>query len=322
MKRNRVLVTIAAFAGLIAGFFFMPLPVSRVRETGVVQVAEGHREFVHVHESGILKQIFVHEGQRVNRGADLGRFLNPKHEFDRQQMRAEREAAAAQIEAIQGRISTAPDAASRARLERELTEARSALGKANGMLEKQEQLIAENEVLKAPRGGIVMNIPKKEDVHKNWDKGKSPPFCTLGEPGQLRVLIPVSATDFREIRQNLDRVLAEQGDSPWLEVTILPKNRRDMVIKGRITRLPEADEKNVPVALTHGGGGNLATKPSQDPNVHQPLLQTYLIPVEILDPSDTIAPGTMAQCKVHLQWRSAAWWTWRSIASALDIGLW
>jgi len=42
----------------------------------------------------------------------------------------------------------------------------------------------------------------------------------------------------------------------------------------------------------------------------------------MLGPDDTVAPGTMAQCKVHLRWRSLGWYTWRSVASALDIGLW
>ncbi|WP_020471037.1 site-2 protease family protein [Zavarzinella formosa] len=322
MKRKRLMISMGVLCALIFAFFFVPLPVSRVRETGVVQVAEGQREFVHVHESGILEEVYVHEGQRVNLGADLGKFRNPKHEFDKEQMQAEKKAAAAQVHSILGRLSMAQDSASRTRLERDLTEARAALNKAQGMLDKQEQLIAGNEILKASRSGVVMNIPKKEDIFKNWEKGKSPPFCTIGEPSQLRVLIPVNATDFRELRQNLERVQREHPEAPWLEVTILPKNRRDYRLNGRIVRLPDTDEKNVPIALTHRGGGNLATKPSQDQNVHQPLLQTYLIPVEMVDPDDTIAPGTMAQCKVHLQWRSAAWWTWRSIAASLDIGLW
>ncbi len=322
MKRKRVMFSMGLLCALIFAFLFVPLPVGRVRETGVVQMAEGHREYVHIYENGILGEVSVHEGERVGRGADLGKFHNPKFEFDRQQMAAEKAAAAAQMQSIQGRLATATDAAGRSKLEREYTEARGALNKAAVMLERQERLIADTETLKAPSPGMVMGIPKKEDVHKLWEKGKSPPFCTIGDPGHLRVLIPVAATDFRELRQNLERVRRERPEAPWLEVTILPKNRRDYQLVGRIMKLPDTDEKNVPLALTHRGGGNLATKPAQDPNVHQPLLQTYLVPVEILNPDDTIAPGTMAQCKVHLQWRSAAWWTWRSIASALDIGLW
>ena len=105
-------------------------------------------------------------------------------------------------------------------------------------------------------------------------------------------------------------------------MSILPKNRRDTVLTGRISRLPDTDDKNVPVALTHRGGGSLATKPGGDPNVNMPLVQTYLIPIEIDDPDETLAPGTLAMVKIHLEWRSAAWWAWRSIASALDVGLW
>jgi len=40
------------------------------------------------------------------------------------------------------------------------------------------------------------------------------------------------------------------------------------------------------------------------------------------DPDSTLVPGTLGQAKIHLEWKSAAWWAWRSIASALDIGLW
>ena len=53
---------------ILAAFFFLPLPVSRVREIGLVQVSEGHRESVHVAETGILTEVLVHDGQQVERG--------------------------------------------------------------------------------------------------------------------------------------------------------------------------------------------------------------------------------------------------------------
>ena len=103
---------------------------------------------------------------------------------------------------------------------------------------------------------------------------------------------------------------------------ILPSNRSDRQFKGRVYRLPDTDEKNVPVQLTHRGGGSLATKPGGDPNVHQPLVQTYLVAVVVDDPDQTLTPGTLATVKIYLKWKSLAWWTWRSITSALDVGLW
>jgi len=124
------------------------------------------------------------------------------------------------------------------------------------------------------------------------------------------------------MRLNLERARAENPSDPHLAVSILPFRRSDHEFTGKIYKLPDTDEKNVPIQLTSRGGGSLATKPGGDPNVHQPLVQTYLVPVEVDDPDRTLTPGTLATVKIHLKWKSAAWWAWRSIASALDVGLW
>jgi putative peptide zinc metalloprotease protein len=324
MKRKRVVATGVVLAAVLGAFFFLPLPVSRVREVGLVQVTEGHRESVFVHETGILYEVRVHDGQRVPKGADLGQFRNPQFQFDRQKFQAEIEAAAQQIAALESRRSAVggSDPNARTKLDQDLLAARNSLKHNKQLLEKQEKLIADGEVLRAPRAGVVMSAPRKEDVFRTWEKGDGQPFCTIGEPDKLRVLVPVGSTDYWEIRQNLDRVKGERPDDAYLEVSILPKNRADRELVGRIVRLPDTDEKNVPIALTHRGGGSLATRPGGDPNVNQPLVQTYLIPIEIENPDATLAPGSLATVKIHLKWRSAAWWTWRSIASALNVGLW
>jgi putative peptide zinc metalloprotease protein len=323
MKRKKVAVTGFVIATIIAAFLFVPLPVSRVRENGLVQISEGHREYVHIQESGILTDIFVYDGQKVKKGADLAKFRNPKLEFDKRQLEAQRDAAQAQLDSLQARLaSVGGDLLSRTRLDKDIAETRSNLNQANELLIKHEQLMSQVQLLRAPRDGVLMSIPKKDELWKNWEKGEAHPFCTIGDPTKLRILVPVGATDYREIKQNLDRLQAAKGTDHGLEVSILPKNRSDYELKGRIFKLPDTDEKNIPLALTHDGGGSLATKPGGDPNVHQPLVQTYLVPVEIDDPNNTIVPGTMAMVKIHLQWRSAAWWAWRSISSALDLGLW
>jgi putative peptide zinc metalloprotease protein len=228
--------------------------------------------------------------------------------------------------AIEGRLSQLPsDPAVRSRTEKDRNDARSEFKNKKDQLQLLDQLIAENEVLKAPRSGVVMSIPKREEWFKTWDRGESPPFCTIGDRKQLRLLVPITPIDYREMKQNLEKARAKNPDKAYLEVSILPKNRRDMELVGRVSQLPDTDEKNVPVALTHQGGGSLATKAGGDPNVQQPLSQTYLISVDIMGTAEelaTLAPGTLAMAKVHMEWRSLAWWTWRGIASALDVGLW
>jgi len=321
MKRKRVVTSGVILSAILIAFLFLPLPVSRVRETGVIQVSEGSREYVHVYDTGMLLEVFVHDGQEVKTGTDLARFRNAEFEFNRQKFEKERDAAADLIQAIRQRIAEpGGDPTSRSKLEQELRQAQGDLRTNNGMLEKQEELIKRIEVLKAPRDGVVMASPKKEEIFKTWEKTDPQPFCTIGDPRKLRVLIPAGATDYREMRQNLERITAERPNDAYLEVSILAKHHREY--KGRITKLPDTDDKNIPLPLTHRGGGTVATKPGGDPNVNQPLVQIYLVSVEMDDPDDTLTSGTLAVVKVHLRWRSAAWWAWRSIASALDIGLW
>jgi len=322
MKRKRVIVSGVILASILGAFFFLPLPVSRVREIGLVQVTEGHRESVFVHETGILKEVLVHDGQLVSRNADLGRFDNPQFQFDLQKYQAEIKAAAQQITALEARKAAMGTAdPGRNQLDAELTKARTTLNMNQALRDNQERQIINGEVLRAPRAGMVMSAPRKDDLLRTWEKGDTQPFCTIGDLDKLRLLVPVGSTDYWEIRQNMDRVRAENPDA-YLEVSILPKYRSDRELVGRITRLPDTDEKNVPIALTHRGGGSLATKPGGDPNVHQPLVQTYLIAIEIDNADSTLAPGSLATAKIHLKWRTAAWWTWRAISSALDIGLW
>jgi putative peptide zinc metalloprotease protein len=92
------------------------------------------------------------------------------------------------------------------------------------------------------------------------------------------------------------------------------------VWRGKLSQLPQDAAKEIPVQLTNKGGGNVAVKPSTKPNSHVPQSQQYLVGIEILEPDDSICPGTIAQVKVHLRWRSCAWFCWRWFNSAFDLG--
>jgi hypothetical protein len=52
-----------------------------------------------------------------------------------------------------------------------------------------------------------------------------------------------------------------------------------------------------------------------------PLSQQYLIEVEIENPDKYICPGTLAQVKIHLRWRTTAWWVWHKVSDLFDLGL-
>ena len=130
-----------------------------------------------------------------------------------------------------------------------MLDARNAWTQNNNQLRVKQQQIAEAEVLKAPRAGTVMGSPKPDDLLRMWDKADGQPVCIIGDMDKLRILVGVGAIDYREMRINLDRARVENPADPHLEVSILPSRRSDHQFKGRITKLPDTDEKNLPIQL-------------------------------------------------------------------------
>jgi putative peptide zinc metalloprotease protein len=168
--------------------------------------------------------------------------------------------------------------------------------------------------LRAPCDGIVMSAPKSDEIGKYWEKDQPVPFCQIGDPKVLRALVPVTPADYHLLQSDM-------ADGRALAASIRVPGRGNDIIAGRVTQLPQSDAKDIPLALTHRGGGPLAVKPGSDPNINMPQSQHYLIPVEILQPDPTICPGTVVKVKIHCKWQTGAWWCWRAISSAFDLGL-
>ena len=323
MKRTRVIITVSFFLALILAFILVPLPVTRVREHALVEVQENDIVHVYVHSPGgrLVKQ-YVKDGDEVQAGQVLADFDNI--ELDRQIKELESKIADLEQRGNQLRnyLRDVPKD-QKSDVEKQLSEAQGSKAGFKGELEQKREARKELVHLTAPRAGIAMGTPTRDEMFKGWDPRESGPFCSIGDTMKIRIRIPATPAQYREMKENLDRQRAEHPDrQPSLEVSVLLANRSDHIYKGRVTTLPDTNEKNVPVGLTSRGGGPLGVKPNQDPKVHEPIAQTYLITAELMDPDGTIVPETMAEAKIHLRWRSAAWWVGQKIASALDITLW
>src|SRR5262249_22485881 len=86
MKPVRATISGSLLASVLLLFFLLPLPVSRVRQTGLVQVQPEDIVPVHVHEPGKLVKIFVKEGDWVAKGKDLAEFNNPEMMFQLEEL--------------------------------------------------------------------------------------------------------------------------------------------------------------------------------------------------------------------------------------------
>lgn len=320
MKSQRVWISSAAVIALLLGFFFLPLPVSRVRDTGLVQLQPEWVEKVFVpNPGGILEELLVRDGEYVDENQILARFRNLEQENQLEEARAQRDAAAVQVHALGRQIARANDAGERGKLEKERAKAQGDHDLAAQRMETAEAILKRLREVRAPRSGIVLGLPSADEVGKYWEKEKEgePPLCGIGQPDHLRVLLPVSPADYRL----LDHDLKQAPDDP-LAVTVRIHGRGIQTWQGQISQLPEAEAKDVPPALTNKYGGPLAVRPAPgNPNSAVLQAQYYLVGINILDPDKALSPGVLANAKIHCRWRTGAWWVWRWVSLTFDLGL-
>jgi putative peptide zinc metalloprotease protein len=319
MKMPRVVASGTVLALLLAGFLFLPLWVfGRVVQQGVLEnQAVGVTRVDVPKPGGILERLYARDGELVRDHQPLASFRNPDLEMEEADW--DKKVAAARVQAGELRRQLAQngglDARSRQELELEKdgaeNEERAAAQSLQGV---RDQLKALKEVT-APREGYLMSPPRPEDLGRRFDPDPRRPLCSVGDQRRMKVRVPVTPTDYRLLQEDL-AVLGKLS----AEVHV-PGGQRT-VYHGEVRELPSKADEDVPVQLTQRGGGPLPVKPATDqPDKFVPQGQFYLVDVEILDGDDTLCPGTLANARIHGRWRTAAWWTWRFLSSALDLGL-
>ncbi len=317
MKTARVTVSSCILGAFLLGFFFWPLPVSRVRHTGLVQIQPGDSAPVHIEEPGKLEKIYVEEGQWVSKGTILAEFSS--EQVDREEKTADTEYHSKNqfVGWLDNRLATSRDPKEIDKLKKtrieSVKERDLAWQEWHNAKEKRKRLTR-----RAPRDGVVINLPKREKEGERWEKDQGQPFCTIGDPTRLRVLVPIPPDNYDLIKDSI-RKAKERGQE--LAVTIRVHGRDSKTWTGRLSYLPDAEAKEIPAALSNKAGGPVAVQPSGNPNQLVPQSQVYLVGIDIDDADAAICPGVLAQVKIHCEYRSCAWWVWRLLSSTFDLGL-
>lgn len=324
MKTWRVTLTALTVGLVVVLFFTVPLPVSRVRQTALVEVHPDAASKVHVsvpgvgdRTPGILKRLEIKDGQSVPEDYILAEFRNLSLEMEHEEAVAQEKILTGTLREYEDQLREVRDDVDRGRIQSEIAKTK---GERDRQFEKARatEKMLDNLVLRAPSAGVVMSPPSVDEVGKQWDKDRTTPFCSIGNPRKLRVLMPVSTSDYDLLKA--DRRQAERKGRD-LDVDIRIHGRAGKVWKGKIALLPESEARDIPPSLTAKAGGPVTVKPGQQPNTFVPTSQQYLVAIDILNPDDAICPGTLAQVKVHCEWRSGAWWVWRTISQMFDLGL-
>jgi putative peptide zinc metalloprotease protein len=324
MKRVRVIITCSIFVGLIVAAFTVPLPVSRVTASGVVELRSEAVTPVYApmpleNQVMILRELHIKDGQRVRQGEELARFSNRDlaklWETTRVQVKAYEDKRAALISAKEA----LKDESQRGVFEQEILNAA-------GQAEQSRRLAAEYAkmldalVIKSPRDGVVMGPPSIDDVGKKWDQ--KVPLCKIGEPEKatgdqvvrLRVLIPVTPAEYNLLQENM-------RDGSRLQVSVRVPGMGRQFWRGELSNLPLSEAATIPPLLSNRTGGPVAVKPGTQPDQLIPQTQQYLVAIDLVDPDADVNPGVRARVKIHCRKRTLSWWVWRTVNDLFNLKL-
>jgi putative peptide zinc metalloprotease protein len=323
MKPFRVSLTTAAVVLVLLVVFFLPLPISRIRETGIVQIQPEYVAQCHIEVPGQLKKLYVKEGQEVKKGQLLAEFTSLELESRRLQATSEVETKQKLYEGYNREVSLEPEGQnkerlkqSRAKIEAELKSAQTRL---NDVLHELSHL-----TVRAPRDGVVIGLPLPDDVGKTWNFGQDTPqkdqqgtlFCNVGNRKKLRVILPVSPADLQLLRDEKDT-----PDGKFIAATIRIVGDGMKTRVGHVLHLPPSEASTIPPALSSKLTGPVPVKPSEDPNKLVPQSQVFLVDIDFDRENDDIALNTLAQVHIHCRYRSVAWWVWRTVSQTFDLRL-
>jgi len=215
MKRWRVLTSAAALTALILFVCLVPVPVSRIRGVGLVQPQHDAMDHVYVRQPGTLKELYVRPGMEVRKGEKLALFYNRDLEAELASAVTDRDVAYKQVEHLeQQQKGQQADPAEQHKIGVEIATAKAKRQTADQKVQGYQALKAQME-LRAPRGGVIGQGPKVEDVGKFYEKdpNQSSPLFTIVEPGRLRVCLPAVTPAFNLLKKDMERPTASAQES-------------------------------------------------------------------------------------------------------------
>ena len=251
MKPVRVAITSCVVALLLLGFFFLPLPVSRVRETGLVQVQPDHIEKVSVEIPGRLVRFAVVEGQQVKKGMVLAEFES--HTLEEGRLRATSDVTSQQkLTRDSADPDPRPKKEDRDSLMKRLTEGADGAEEGAGGTRRAD---GDGQAAGAAgaRDGVVMGLPRKDELFKTWEpKNLEQAFCQIGDPHKLRVLVPIGPADYDVVlRDDADMKRGRRGgrgDDPGAGWTAGPGAGSSLTPRRRRTRRSRCNSRRAAAA--------------------------------------------------------------------------
>src|SRR5262245_2407976 len=226
MKKNRVTTTAVVAFLLVLAFFLLPLPVSRIREKGLMQVDSdptvSQKVYLPPGTGSTLEEVFVIDGQWVDKGSLLMRFRNLELEQKRKQAAESKEEHLATAEALDDAARKSAEPMAQKNLQAQAADYLSKAEAAEQQVRAYDLQI-NSLAVHAPLAGYVISPPKREEIGRSYDDQQhAHPLCQVAKTDHLKVILPLEPHKYQLLKEELARAAAKRGDdaslTAWVRV--------------------------------------------------------------------------------------------------------
>ncbi len=313
VKKPRFYATLGIVAAVVAAIAFIPLPYHIVCP---FEVKPRDAEVVYVVEPGILEEVYVRPGEKVDEGQPLARLSSPELDIELADIRGNVARLQTQLDTLlQSRFGD-----SLARLDEERL--RASLETMQDQLSRREE-DREKLVLKAPRGGVIIppvSVPER-DVPQVLPVWSGTPlqkknvgayletrveFCRIGDPASLEADLAIEQTEFEFVRMG-DPVELQLANLPW-------DPYKDTEVTGRSDKPMERVSRQ----LSDKAGGGLLTQTEPDGG-ERPLNKTFQARAPLDNTSGLISVGMVGRAKIHAAPQTLGQRFWRLVTQTFNF---
>ena len=315
VKKPRMYATLTGVILIILAVLYVPLPHS-VMSTLEVRAHDAGRIYVDV--PGILEEILVEPGQKVEKGQKLARLESIDLDMELARLEGEKAQYETQLANLQRSRFLNPAEGL------EIRQIKESLQAAKDQIE-QKRYDKARLVLRAEESGTVLPPPwreKKPTVEGQLPSWSGTPlqkrnlgapleegdvFCLIGDPNKMEAILYVDQGDIDFIKK---------GQHVEIKLDELPFE----VYQGTIEEIAPSESKFSPKQLSTKAGGDLATT-TDESGVEKPMSASYQARVLIDDPDDLVRLGLRGRAKIHTAWRTLGQRIWRGLNQLLNFKL-
>ena len=306
VKKSHFYPSLAGVLALLAGFCFIPFPYS-IYAPAVLELRSDDASTANIlapKSGGILQEIYVSEGQRVQKGDRIALLRNPSLDSQLNDLIGQANEVKQEIDACR-QLGNNQEAV--ARLQEDLARYEGLSLSIKAMQKERERL-----TLVAPIDGIVVSPYWRVDRESKYSNDASAELpmwegtpllernlnttiepgvqiCSVGDPRKLEAIVVVdqSKINFIQPEQTVKIKLTERPSETYLATVASADDVEGTTME------------SIPYQLSAKGGGPVATE-TVEGGLERPQSGSYRVRVNIDNDDDLMTVGMTAKCKIRV----------------------